>query len=120
MIEIELKDGTGFRFEQDMNGNITCQPINAKTVLPRGELSDLATRLLFSYLTSIVYEDKPGIMAQDLTGSDSGVKRMARLHVESFNGENHTLQVFPYHEILVQLHQDFHGMEKPAGYDFRH
>ena len=23
---------------------------------------------------------------------------MARIHVESYNGEKHTLQVFPYHE----------------------
>lgn len=88
-IEIELDDGDGFCLEQDMEGNIT---------LSAGKPNELAVRLLFSYFTSIVYEDKSGIIASSLFQTDSSPQPMALLHVESYGGEKHSLQVFPYVE----------------------
>jgi hypothetical protein len=88
-IEIELDDGENFRFEQDLEGNIT---------LSAGEPDELAVRLLFSYFTSIVYEDKSGIIASSLFQADSSPQAMAHLRVESYGGEKHSLQVFPYVE----------------------
>jgi len=88
-IEIELDDGDGFLFEQDLEGNIT---------LSAGEPDELAVRLLFSYFTSIVYEDKSGIIASSLFQPDSSPQAMAHLRVESYGGEKHSLQVFPYVE----------------------
>lgn len=88
-IEIELEDGEGFSFEQDLEGNIT---------LSAGKPNDLAVRLLFSYFTSIVYEDKSGITASSLFQADSSPQAMALLHVESHGGEKHSLRVFPYVE----------------------
>jgi hypothetical protein len=89
IIEIELDDGENFRFEQDLEGNIT---------LSAGEPDELAVRLLFSYFTSIVYEDKSGIIASSLFQVDSSPQAMAHLRVESYGGEKHSLQVFPYVE----------------------
>ncbi len=89
IIEIELDDGENFRFEQDLEGNIT---------LSAGEPDELAVRLLFSYFTSIVYEDKSGIIASSLFQADSSPQAMAHLRVESYGGEKHSLQVFPYVE----------------------
>ena len=88
-IEIELDDGDGFSFEQDLEGNIT---------LSAGKPNELAVRLLFSYFTSIVYEDKSGITASSLFQADSSPQAMALLHVESHGGEKHSLRVFPYVE----------------------
>lgn len=88
-IEIELEDGEGFYFEQDLAGNIT---------LSAGTPDELALRLLFSYFTSIVYEDKSGITASSLFQADFSPQAMARLQVESHGGEKHSLQVFPYVE----------------------
>jgi len=97
-IEIELQDGAGFHFEQDQEGNITCFSSNNQDPLPAGELNHQAIRLLFSYFTSIVFEDRSGMMEEDLFQARPPVHRMARLHVESHNGEKHSLQVFPYVE----------------------
>ncbi|MEN8228828.1 MAG: hypothetical protein ABFS38_11800 [Bacteroidota bacterium] len=96
-IEIELDNGEAFHFHQDENGDITCMPSNEETLLPDGSLDDLATRLLFSYFTSIGYEQRAGITAEDLS-ADGTHGRIARIQVGSYQGENHTLQVFPYHE----------------------
>jgi len=98
LIEIELAGGTAYRFTQDEQGSIACLPSNPQTVLPSGSLDDLATRLLFSYFTSIRYEQRAGIRAGALTADNDTMKRMATLHVESHNGIKHTLQVFPFHE----------------------
>jgi hypothetical protein len=88
-IEIELDDGDRFCFEQDLEGNIT---------LSAGKPNELAVRLLFSYFTSIVYEDKSGITAASLFQADSSLQAMALLHIESHGGEKHSLRVFPYVE----------------------
>jgi len=98
LIEIELAGGAAFRFTQDEEGSIDCLPSNPQTVLPPGPLDELATRLLFSYFTSIRYEQLAGIRAGALTADGDTIKRMARLHVESHQGIKHTLQVFPFNE----------------------
>lgn len=97
-IEVELQDGESYVFFQDHEGEITCIPAQDQNPIPSAKLNELAIRLLFSYFTSIVYEDKSGIAISTLHQADSGSSRMARLHVESFEGENHTLEVFPYVE----------------------
>jgi len=97
-IEVELPDGGGYRFTQDREGEITCHPSGEAQALPSEMLNDLAIRLLFSYFTGIVYEDKSGIPISTLLKPDAGAQRLANLYVESFGGENHSLQVFPYVE----------------------
>lgn len=99
-IEIELQGGESYFFTQNQEGEVTCIPAQDQDPIPSTELNELATRLLFSYFTSIVYEDKSGIAISTLHQTNSGSSRMARLHVESFEGENHTLEVFPYVENL--------------------
>lgn len=98
LIEIELADGGAFRFTQDENREITCFPANEKTALPSDSLNELSIRLLFSYFTSIRYEQKTGISTGTLMVANAAERRIARLHVESFQGVKHTLRVFPYRE----------------------
>jgi len=94
-IEIELASGDAFRFSQDMEGHITCDPLNDSTILPQTAPNELAMKLLFSYFTSIRYERRAGIPADSLLVSNS----LFTVGVTSLSGEHHSMQVFPYQEI---------------------
>lgn len=98
-IEIELSSGEGFRFTQDTEGGITCHPANENTIIPDGNTNGLATKLLFSYFTSIRFEQRAGIPADSLKIANSPHRPMARIEVESFSGETHSLKVFSYHDL---------------------
>ena len=96
-IEIELAGGEFFRFIQDEDGQIVCQPANESTRIPEGKPNELAMKLLFSYFTSVRYEQRAGIASDSLLHGQEPAG-MARIQVSSFGGEHHSLQVFPYHE----------------------
>ena len=108
-IEIDLASGEAFRFGQDSEGLITCDPLNDSTILPDGAANELNTKLLFSYFTSIRYEQRAGIpadslllidsllVADSLLAADTIPKKMATIGVTSFSGEHYSLQVFSYH-----------------------
>jgi hypothetical protein len=98
LIEIELADRETFHFTQDENGEIACYHGDQQTALPPESLNELSIRLLFSYFTSIRYEKKAGIPTGTLMAANAAESSIARLHVESFRGEKHTLLVFPYRE----------------------
>lgn len=98
-IEIDLASGEAFRFTQDQKGNIRCDTANDHTRLPDGAPNELAMKLLFSYFTSIRYEQSAGIPADSLSGALDDGRKMATIGVESFSGERHSLQVFSYHEM---------------------
>lgn len=98
MIKTELQGGDSYRFVQNPEGDITAYVSGNPDPVPAGELNEMAVRLLFSYFSSIVYEDRSGMLVQDLLKADVGNPLLARVHVESFEGEKHTLQVFPYVE----------------------
>jgi len=89
-IEIELSSGEAFRFSQDLEGHIACDPVNDSTFLPEAAPNELAMKLLFSYFTSIRYERHAGIRADSLS------QKMASIAVTSISGEHHSLHVFPY------------------------
>ena len=97
-IDIELQSGRAFQFLQDENGEISCFPANDETQLPSGSLDEISTRLLFSYFTAIRYEQGAGISSSALRTAGVHNSGIATIHVRSFQGENHTLEVFPYHE----------------------
>ena len=96
-IEIDLASGEAFRFSQDIEGLITCDPLNDSTILPDGAANELSTKLLFSYFTSIRYEQRAGIPADSLLAADTISKKMATIGVTSFSGEHYSLQVFSHH-----------------------
>jgi len=97
-IEIELKSGEAFSFSQDHEAQIVCNLLNDSTFLPEGVPNKLAMKRLFSYFTSIRFERPAGIPADSLLVVDSISAEMAHVGVTSFDGEHHSLQVFPYHE----------------------
>jgi hypothetical protein len=97
-IRIQLASGAAFRFTQDLNGDIHCESAGEQTLLPDGKLNELAVRLLFSYFTSIRFEQLAGISADSLSSPEAQEWKLATITVESFSGEHHTLQVFSYHE----------------------
>jgi hypothetical protein len=98
VLEIELASGESFRFIQDKGGDISCEALNKQTVLPQGEPDELAIQLLFSYFTSVRYEQVAGIAADSLREFFPVEQKMARIGIESFSGEHHSLQVFSYLE----------------------
>ncbi len=98
-IQIDLASGEAFRFTQDREGIIRCEPANENTHLPDSVPNVLSMKLLFSYFTSIRYEQRTEIPADSLTGTADHSRKMATIGVESFSGEHHSLQVFTYHEI---------------------
>ena len=98
-IELDLASGEAFRFTQDMEGHITCLPDNINTKLPDSDPNELAMKLLFSYFTSIRHEQRAGIPADSLLGAEAIKRKLATIRVTSFSGEQHSLQVFSYHEI---------------------
>jgi len=96
-IDTELPTGEAFRFEQDAGGGITCTPLNTRTVIPDTPMDDLAVRLLFSYFTSIRYEEPSGILKEEMEG-EGGPPELAKLSVVPREGEGHTLKIFPLKE----------------------
>ena len=94
-IHIELPDGESFTFQQDREGEITCMALNDRTSLPESDPDDLAVRLLFSYFTSIRYEERSGIMREELEGDQERYPQLALLRVTAFSGSSHSLRVFP-------------------------
>jgi hypothetical protein len=97
-IEIGLPSGEAFSFSQDRDGNIHVESENEYTTLPEVPSNENAIRLLFSYFTSIRFENKAGIPADSLSQSGQSRAAMATLHVRSFAGEDHVLRVYPYSE----------------------
>jgi hypothetical protein len=98
-IEIALASGEAFRFTQDPEGTITCKALNDNTLIPDTKPNDLAIKLLFSYFTSIRYEQMAGIPADSLLKADALYKPMAGIRVESTEGEIFSMNVFSYRNI---------------------
>jgi hypothetical protein len=97
LIEVELVSGEAFRFTQNREGDIRCHPSNANTRLPDGSPNELAMQLLFSYFSSIRFEQRTDMPVDSLISSE-GAEKLATIRVASFGGEQHSLQVFSYHE----------------------
>lgn len=95
-IGIELASGEAFAFTQDQEGTISCRVSNEQTNMPGGEPRELAMKLLFSYFTSIRFEERTDIKADSLLADKKLQAWMATIELESFGGEHHMLQVFPY------------------------
>ncbi len=95
-IEIELASGEAFSFTRDQEGAISCKALNVSTLIPDKKPDDLATKLLFSYFTSIRFERMAGIPADSLLKADSRYKPMAGIRVESTGGDSYSLNVFSY------------------------
>ncbi len=121
LIHIQLPDET-FRFLQDSTGNISLEVQGPADQFRRVESQELAVRLLFSYFTSIRFDNKSGIAADSLPGEQvgaiseeqpgaisgelpgaiskdrPGALPLAILQVSSFAGEKHNLSIYPYFE----------------------
>jgi len=97
-IEIELARGEAFRFTQDAEGKIGCEPLGEHTTLPEGAPNELAQRLLFSYFTSIRYEAHAGSPADSIRTTGTLYQPLAHIGVESFSGESHSMEVYSYRD----------------------
>lgn len=98
-ISIELASGEAFEFKQDQEGNISCRVSNEQTRMPPGEPNELAIKLLFSYFTPIRFEERTNIKADSLLADRELHGWMATIGLESYGGEQHNLQVFPYKDL---------------------
>jgi hypothetical protein len=93
-IEVEPKGEEPFRFTMDEQGEITCSLPDRDSVLSPLELDDLSIRLLFSYFTSIRYEEQAIDVPYIQNEAAKQERWLARLCVESRQGETHSLNVF--------------------------
>ncbi|MFH0756942.1 MAG: hypothetical protein V2B15_06630 [Bacteroidota bacterium] len=93
-IEVEPKGEEPFRFTMDEQGEITCSLPDLDSILSPGELDELSIRLLFSYFTSIRYEEQAGDVPCVQSEAADQERWLARLYVESRQGETHSLNVF--------------------------
>lgn len=114
LIEVELPGKEPFRFLQDEEREIICYPAPEAALLPPDSLNELAVRLLFSYFTAIRYEEGSGKPVQNLSPPESAGQHIARLHVESFGGEEHTLKVYPYYP---EADKEAHLFKALVGYN---
>ncbi|MCK4746642.1 MAG: hypothetical protein KAT15_06395 [Bacteroidales bacterium] len=90
-IEVERKGQQPFRFTMEETGEISCMLPRCDSTLPHEILDDLSIRLLFSYFTSIRYEEKAGTTPGTSSPDEPW---LARLYVESRQGEKHSLRVY--------------------------
>jgi hypothetical protein len=86
LIELEKKGQPAFRFSMDRAGGLSCELPNSDSLIPMDLLDEGAVRMLFTYFTSIRYEE--------LAGERQPVSDLASLYVESHEGEKHSLQVY--------------------------
>lgn len=93
-IEVEKRDAGHFRFSMENNGEIRCSLPGTDSTVPSGLLDDISVRLLFSYFTSIRYEEKADVAPEILVQEHGGYRWLGRLYVESRRGEKHTLNVY--------------------------
>jgi hypothetical protein len=93
-IEVERRNEKPFRFTMDDSGEITCMLLEPDSILPHGSIDDLSVRLLFSYFTAVRYEEKAEGSSAETGKSVEEERWLARLYVESRDGERHTLQVY--------------------------
>jgi len=86
LIELEKRGQAAFRFSMDTTGGLSCKLTQADSLVPMDLLDEEAVRMLFTYFTSIRYEE--------LAGDRQPVRALASLHIESHEGEKHSLQVY--------------------------
>jgi hypothetical protein len=88
---VERRGEPAFRFTMDDSGEISCILPGLDSIVPREMLDDLSIRLLFSYFTSIRYQEKGEYPVHP---ADTARRWLGRLFVESMDGERHSLQVY--------------------------
>ena len=93
-IEVERRGEAAFRFSMDDLGDITCTLPELDSTLSPHLLDDLSIRLLFSYFTSIRFEERVVAHLENLTEGNMEDRWLGRLYIESQDGEKHTLQVY--------------------------
>lgn len=94
MIEVEKKGSLAFRFSRDAADEISCVLPQSDSLVPMELLNEEAVRMLFTYFTAIRYEYKAGSLQDALGEKEMSERWMARLYVESGEGEIHQMQVY--------------------------
>ncbi|MFO7668489.1 MAG: hypothetical protein R6W31_02435 [Bacteroidales bacterium] len=92
-IEVERRGYPTFRFTRDEYNEMICELPGSDSLLPMELIDKESVRMLFTYFTSIRYEEKADLQ---LVPSEEEMKErwLARIYVESEQGERHTLQVY--------------------------
>ena len=97
-IEVIPGEGQAYGFMQNEEGEISWLREHMENGDSMEDPDEMATRLLFSYFTSIRFERKAGIMVDQITQATPPGVPLATLYVESFDGKSYTLKVFPFLE----------------------
>ncbi len=93
-ITLEKRGHPEFRLSMDEEGQISCTLPQSDSLVPVELLDEEAIRMLFTYFTSIRYEEKAGDR-MSLPGKEEMRERwLASLYLESTEGEKHSLRVY--------------------------
>jgi len=90
-IEVELRKRPAYCFTMDSTGALSYEQEQDPAFSLEGEMNELAVRRLFSYFTSIPYED---LLGPDPELGPSTDFWLGTLTVEAFSGERHRLEVY--------------------------
>jgi len=94
LIELEKRGQPAFRFSMDEAGELHCSLPQTDSLVPAQLLNEEAVRMLFTYFTSIRYEEKAGglVPARAMEGLEEWW--LASLYIESQEGEKHNLKIY--------------------------
>jgi len=94
MIEVEKRGHSTFRFSVDDSGGIICELPQSDSLVPMKLFNEESIRLLFTYFTSIRYEEKLSDFPYARGMDEMENRWLATLYVESNLGETHSLKVY--------------------------
>jgi hypothetical protein len=93
-IEVEKRGNPPFRFTSDNAGEMSCFLPLSDSLVPMEGIDEESVRMLFTYFTSIRYEEKAGEQLYTLTKEEMDERWLADISLESNEGEKHSLQVY--------------------------
>lgn len=93
-IELEKRGQPAFRFSLNEEDLISCTLPQSDSLVPIELLDEEAVRMLFTYFTSIRYEEKAGDSLPFSEMDEMKERWLASLYLESGEGEKHSLQVY--------------------------
>lgn len=94
LIEVEKRGSPLFSFSRTDEDSLRCELPHSDSLVPMEFLDQESVRMLFTYFTSIRFEEKSGDMDYLLSEEEMDKRWLATLYVESVEGQQHRMQVY--------------------------
>lgn len=93
-IGVEKRGQDAYRFSKNEFDVISCEIPQYDSLISMDLLDEESVRQLFTYFTSIRYDERVEVMPFDLAGEEGKDRWLASLNVELNGGEKHSLQIY--------------------------